>query len=258
MNEAKNIDEAILRVMAQVESVSKDKQNKEQGYSYTSEEAVISAVRPAMIEQQIVVHLAKIEELHREEFTTARGSKLARTWGRFTYEFRHIPSGTVKLCESLGEGMDSGDKSVYKAQTGSRKNVLFDVFQIARRDDPEHETVPYQAAKPTPKPVFQVPAPKPPPAAEPTQSELDAGYIPKTTWRAAVVHFGKNKGRKLGELNSKQLKWYFDWEPRPYKGKISEADIKLKMALDEWNREAGGGGDEIPEPPAGEDTEIPF
>lgn len=66
-------------------------------------------------------------------------------------------------------------------------------------------------------------------------SENSSVNAPKndSDWRGVQIHFGKNKGHKLGTLDPKSLSWYITkWEPRPYNGKISEQDTKLRDALD--------------------------
>jgi hypothetical protein len=56
-------------------------------------------------------------------------------------------------------------------------------------------------------------------------------------WRGVEIHFGKNKGVKLGQMNASSLKWYQeDWEPSEWpegSGKYKEVDLKLRRALNE-------------------------
>jgi hypothetical protein len=52
-------------------------------------------------------------------------------------------------------------------------------------------------------------------------------------WRKAEIHFGKNKGIKLGALDDNQIQWYAEeWQPRPYQGKFNPLDRELRAALD--------------------------
>jgi len=54
-----------------------------------------------------------------------------------------------------------------------------------------------------------------------------------SNWRDYPVPFGKNKGAKLGALESKSLSWYIEkYEPKPYNGKISDSDQAFRAALD--------------------------
>lgn len=47
------------------------------------------------------------------------------------------------------------------------------------------------------------------------------------------LHFGKNKGQTLGSLPENSLLWYIEkWAPKPYNGKVSDLDLRLREALD--------------------------
>jgi uncharacterized protein (DUF3820 family) len=62
-------------------------------------------------------------------------------------------------------------------------------------------------------------------------------------WAGVVIPFGKNKGKRLGELAPNSLKWYFEnYQPREYpegSGKFSDRDIELRTALNTWGEENG-------------------
>jgi uncharacterized protein (DUF3820 family) len=52
-------------------------------------------------------------------------------------------------------------------------------------------------------------------------------------WRNVQIHFGKNKGKTLGELPEFTLKWYQnDWQPAPWQGQMKQIDLELRAALD--------------------------
>jgi hypothetical protein len=76
-----------------------------------------------------------------------------------------------------------------------------------------------------------------PPAAAPA-AEVPRDIIPAPTcdlskWEDHEIHFGKNKGVKIGELDNASLNWYIDkWLPKPYQGKFTQEDINLRAALD--------------------------
>lgn len=60
-------------------------------------------------------------------------------------------------------------------------------------------------------------------------------------WRSMVVPFGKDKGKKFGELAPGNLKWWLEtWEPKEWpegSGKFSDKDIALQAALSDAQRE---------------------
>lgn len=52
-------------------------------------------------------------------------------------------------------------------------------------------------------------------------------------WKSIVIPFGKNKGSALGNLPKPTIfGWWANWQPKPYKGRISEVDALLRKALD--------------------------
>jgi len=74
--------------------------------------------------------------------------------------------------------------------------------------------------------VANAPAPAPRPAPAPVASD--------GTWRTVVIPFGKQQGQTLGQLNPASLKWWREnYQPKPYKGKISDKDKAFRDALDQ-------------------------
>lgn len=72
----------------------------------------------------------------------------------------------------------------------------------------------------------KAPAPAPKPQATPVASD--------GTWRTVIIPFGKQQGQTLGQLNPASLKWWREnYQPKPYKGKISEKDKAFRLALDQ-------------------------
>jgi len=52
-------------------------------------------------------------------------------------------------------------------------------------------------------------------------------------WQDVLIHFGRNKGVRLGDLDPQQLRWYQRaWHPRRVNGRISARDKALRDALD--------------------------
>ena len=129
------INEAIAEVYAKVGYVQKE-HSSGLNYSYASERAFIEALRPAMVEAGISVRPTGWEVLDSSNFTTARGGQMNRAVLRGSFLFQHI-DGTSVLVQSIGEGMDSGDKAFNKAQTGAYKYALRQTFLIETGDDPD-------------------------------------------------------------------------------------------------------------------------
>ena len=56
---------------------------------------------------------------------------------RIKYTLHDIDTGFSEVAHFVGEGLDKGDKGIYKAYTGSLKYYLANTFMAATGDDPE-------------------------------------------------------------------------------------------------------------------------
>lgn len=122
----------ILSVMKEIEAVPKDKVNEFHKYSYTSEAAVLKAVRDAMIKNGVIA-IPSIEET-REERIDGKTTIVSIKYCLTVLDTETGESANVCV---YGQGIDSGDKAYYKAITGANKYALMKLFQIPSMDDPE-------------------------------------------------------------------------------------------------------------------------
>ncbi len=155
-----NVFQAINAIMSEVGYVKKQRAAN-LNYSYAGEAALIEAVRPAMVSHGVFCYATSYDNVVQSEYTTTKGSAMTRTTLRATVRFQH-ESGSFIDVQSVGEGADSGDKSLNKAMTGAYKYALRQTFCIETGDDPDkypseqvkqpvsHSITP---AKVTPEPV---------------------------------------------------------------------------------------------------------
>lgn len=146
MIEHKNIHEAINAVMEEVGYVKKQK-SQDVKYTFAGEAALIAALRPAMVEHGIYMHVSKIENVSREHLTTKSGTQMVNTLTTGIVRFTHAQSGTFVDSWSTGEGFDSGDKSANKAMTGLYKYAMRQTFCIETGDDPDTFSAERKATK---------------------------------------------------------------------------------------------------------------
>lgn len=134
-----NIGEAFLAIMSEVGYVQKTGHNKAQNYKYAGEAALIEALRPALLKYEVIC--VPSEARSRESVVvTEDGKKTFRTVVDYTFVYTHVPSNTHLQVQVVGEGVDMGDKSAYKAATGALKYALRQPFLIETGDEPEaHE-----------------------------------------------------------------------------------------------------------------------
>ena len=171
-----NIYEALTAVMRDCGAVGKDSKNPQQGYKYRGIDAVMNAVNPALTKNRVFV-APEVLEMTREERTTGRGTLLIYSVAKVKYTF-YAEDGSSITAVVIGEGMDSGDKSMNKAMSAAFKYALFQVLCI-----PTEEMIDSEVDSPEPQPksvvrrqAAQAPqqtAPQATPTAAPQQMSLE-------------------------------------------------------------------------------------
>lgn len=143
---SKTLQEAVLDVMKDVEYIKKDGTNAQQGYKFASAEAIVGEVRAAAIKHGVLISIGYSEAIDLDAGHTKSGTAIyrVRVKGRLT-----LHKGTeVMSFDFYGEGADSGDKAIPKAQTMCLKQALRQIFLIETGEaDADRETVPEQIAK---------------------------------------------------------------------------------------------------------------
>lgn len=107
-----------------------------QGYMYADDEAITTKFREAMLSQGVLMFPEDIEVKHIQVFEDPNGKApnvLATIGGHFV-----VTDGGASLkVSSLGQGLDRGDKAIYKAMTGFKKYAYRHLVMMATGDDPE-------------------------------------------------------------------------------------------------------------------------
>ena len=132
---------ALHNVMTKVTYVQKGSENKFHGYKYVSEADLLEKLRPALIEEGLIL-IPSIEMVRPMD-------EHGNTVVDMRYEIVH-KDGDIwpHLIRVAGCGNDRakngtvGDKGLYKAITGANKYFLFKLFQIETGDDPERDSAP--------------------------------------------------------------------------------------------------------------------
>lgn len=127
----------LAAAMGEIGWVKKDGRNDAQRYNFTSAEGVADAVRSVLAKYGVDVEPDVTEWTVHESQTKSGGTmhyhRVMVAW-TFTDADSDEKVGPLRF---PGEGMDSGDKAVYKAMTGSLKYALRMKFLIPFGDDPE-------------------------------------------------------------------------------------------------------------------------
>ena len=130
------ITAAIASVMDAVGHVEKSGKvrTKQASYTYASHEDLVIAIRGPMSANGLA--LVPIgQEVCCDEIPSKYGPKLVH---RLTIRWRLLhTSGQWIEVETTGQGWDSLDKALYKAQTGAKKYAIHLIFLLPTVDDPE-------------------------------------------------------------------------------------------------------------------------
>jgi hypothetical protein len=118
---------AAMRAISKV-GIAKLRKNKDQGYSFRGIEDAMNEMSPILIAAGITVTPA-YSDLTITASESKSGTKLrfATVKGCFTFK---AGDGSQEVTECYGEGMDSSDKAVSKAQSVAYRTALFETFVV--------------------------------------------------------------------------------------------------------------------------------
>lgn len=148
----------ILAAMKEMGRVDKDGYNDFQKYAYVSEANMIEAIRDKVMAAGLVIIPSQVSCLS-QPVPSGEKSQKYLTEVCTEYTIIDTDSGDSLAVKFFGQGIDSGDKGIYKATTGANKYFLMKTFMIPTGDDPEDEKPKTGSRKPTPQSATSTPAP---------------------------------------------------------------------------------------------------
>ena len=141
-----NIYKAINEVMKEIGAVGKNQKNEQQKFMYRGIDAIMNAINPALINNNVFI-VPEVLEQTREERVSKTGNTLLYSICKIKYTF-YAEDGSHVEAVTVGEGMDSGDKATNKAMAIAFKYACFQVFCIPTEEmvDPDGECHTVKAA----------------------------------------------------------------------------------------------------------------
>jgi hypothetical protein len=127
----------IPKVMQDIGAIGKDRRNPQQGYAFRGIDDVYNAVQGPFARHGIFV-APKVLSQAREERQTAKGGTLIYTILTVQFTF-YADDGSAVEVVTVGEAMDSGDKSANKAMSAAMKYAMLQVFCIPTDEDNDTE-----------------------------------------------------------------------------------------------------------------------
>lgn len=135
------IYQKLAGVRSELEWMTKEWENTQQGYSYFSDDQISWTFRNLFT-------LYKIDFVYSSRITGCREISPTRSWTKqfvtevsVWYKFVDIDDGSFVEWVACWSWNDTGDKGVYKAITGAVKYIFMKTFQISTGDDPEKDIV---------------------------------------------------------------------------------------------------------------------
>jgi len=170
------------------EGISKDRKNESQGYAFRGIDDVYGALSPLLSKHKLCV-LPRVIQRDVVERTNRSGSALFYTTLTVEFDFVSAEDGSKHTVVTVGEAMDSGDKSCNKAMSAAYKYACFQAFCIPTEGDNDadattHVVAPKEAPKNAPAPTLP---PKATPAPKPTPERVTKAPAPGPVITAAQV-----------------------------------------------------------------------
>lgn len=131
----------LIEVYKKIDHIEKKGNNARQGYRFVRSADVLRAIRNAFAELGVYAQ-TNVDLLSTYDIKTNSGGNMHAATVKVTITLHDLDSSETLIISGIGDGADSGDKGVYKAQTGGVKNALRNAFLVPDEADPEaDETV---------------------------------------------------------------------------------------------------------------------
>lgn len=138
---------AIAAVMAHMakEGIGKDRKNSQQGYNFRGIDDVYNALSAVLSANNLVI-LPYVQNISREERQTKSGGALNYTILTVDFSLVSAKDASVHVVRTIGEAMDSADKSANKAQSAALKYAALQVFMIPTEGDNDPDATTHEVA----------------------------------------------------------------------------------------------------------------
>lgn len=133
-----------------VTGIIKVRKNQQQGYSFRGIDDIYNAVSPLMAKHHLCI-LPRVLSRECTERQTKNGGTLFYSVLQVEFDFVCATDGSKHTVRTIGEAMDSADKSTNKAMSAAYKYAVLQAFAIPTEGDNDADATTYDV---TPNPVL--------------------------------------------------------------------------------------------------------
>lgn len=147
-----DICKLIPQIMAEMKPIAKDRKNPQQNYQFRGIDDVLNTIQPLLAKHQVFI-IPFVVSATQQDRQTQKGGTLIYTKAIIDHRFV-APDGSYVTARTIGEAMDSGDKSANKAMSAAMKYACIEVFAIPTEGDNDTENNSHEVAPQTTAPNF--------------------------------------------------------------------------------------------------------
>ena len=138
---------ALHALQSECPPIQKTGRNTQQNYSFAGLDDWIGTLQPLLAKHGLALVLRYMDPEDLPTTATRSGGTMNNVRVRVCGDLFHAGSGGSISFSAFGQGSDTGDKAIYKAQTGARKYLLAAISGAATTDDAEREAKPQRPAR---------------------------------------------------------------------------------------------------------------
>ena len=147
METTKDIYKSIPEIMAEMEAITKDQKNTQQGFMFRGIDDVYNALQKLMAKHGVFSYPLLITSIKNDSITSKAGNNGSHIINQYIFRFCAKDSSSIDVI-TIGEAIDYGDKAFNKAAAIAHKYALLQTFCIPTKDDKDPDKETHEVIKP--------------------------------------------------------------------------------------------------------------
>lgn len=216
MNQSEKLDQLAPKVYTAIaavqlamskEGIAKGRKNQQQGYAFRGIDDVYAALAPHLAANGLVI-IPRVTARETVERQTKAGGALFYTSLTVEFDFVAVADGSKHTACTIGEAMDSGDKSSNKAMSAAYKYACFLAFAIPTEGENDADELTHPTIEPKKPESYKPSGPMLTPDTHKALSALCSDAAMSTKLTSALEKKGLISFTDLSEADGQSLlKW---------------------------------------------------